>query len=362
MKRQLITILVALLAGLAVGRYLLGRDPPRGRTPTMEEMEVELGFGVSHILFDVSGDGGPPEAFKRAKQTYRALLDGADFAELARSRSQDPTAPDGGFLGFVRPQMNSIFSGVMQTLRPGQISPVIMTPMGYQIIKRHSFEEARRLEKRYWIPVHGFRVPWKGMPGGAGRTRAQALSIAEETKAKLAAGELTLDEAAAMHRGEQPPRPQGYLGLYADRPQSRALFNALKDKEPGVIVGPVQTEEGWAVVVRGRPLRSLVRHIMVQHALSEGRQANVVRTPSEARERAEQALAELAPDLSNWDQLVEKYSDDLQSLRNRGTIGVLTNGDVMPGFETVIYDLEPGKVADKVVETPLGFHVIWKVN
>lgn len=93
---------------------------------------------ISHIL-------KIPEASKATKEKYRkfaqAILDsikaGADFAEMAKKYSEDPgSAKKGGDLGFVkRGVFYPEFEAAAWALKPGQISDVVETPVGFHIIQ-----------------------------------------------------------------------------------------------------------------------------------------------------------------------------------------------------------------------------------
>ena len=61
------------------------------------------------------------ETEDEAKAIEAELKKGADFAELAKKKSKDPGASDGGDLGFfTKDQMVPEFSAVAFTLEPGQ--------------------------------------------------------------------------------------------------------------------------------------------------------------------------------------------------------------------------------------------------
>jgi peptidyl-prolyl cis-trans isomerase C len=109
---------------------------------------------ASHILIkpeltDPNADPNtdPNEAKKIARTKTEDLLkqlkDGADFAELAKSHSTCPSAPEGGDLGFFpRGQTVPAFENVAFELEIGQISDVVETEYGYHIIKATDHEEA----------------------------------------------------------------------------------------------------------------------------------------------------------------------------------------------------------------------------
>src|SRR5947209_13733769 len=64
------------------------------------------------------------------------LKKGADFAELAKKKSKDPGASDGGDLGFfTKEQMVPEFSAVAFSLEPGKISDPVKSQFGWHVIK-----------------------------------------------------------------------------------------------------------------------------------------------------------------------------------------------------------------------------------
>lgn len=105
-----------------------------------EAESPEIQLRASHIMLDV-----PPGADQAQRDSVRAALralrqrvvDGADFAALARQFSQDPgTARMGGDLGyFTRGDMVAPFEQAALALEPGEVSDVVQTPMGLHIIR-----------------------------------------------------------------------------------------------------------------------------------------------------------------------------------------------------------------------------------
>src|SRR5581483_6478980 len=77
------------------------------------------------------------ETEDEAKAIKAELAKGADFAELAKSKSKDPGgAADGGDLGFfTKDQMVPEFSAVAFSLEPGKISDPVKSQFGWHIIK-----------------------------------------------------------------------------------------------------------------------------------------------------------------------------------------------------------------------------------
>ncbi len=111
---------------------------------------------VSHILIIPESGADPNEAKAKARVKSEELLKqikgGADFAELARTNSSCPSAPDGGDLNFFpRGKTTPAFEKVAFELEIGQISDLVETEYGYHIIKATdhkdpsvvSFEQAK---------------------------------------------------------------------------------------------------------------------------------------------------------------------------------------------------------------------------
>lgn len=73
---------------------------------------------------------------EEAKAIVEELKKGADFAELAKKKSKDPGAADGGDLGFfTKEQMVPEFSAVAFALEPGKISDPVKSQFGWHVIK-----------------------------------------------------------------------------------------------------------------------------------------------------------------------------------------------------------------------------------
>ncbi len=76
-------------------------------------------------------------AVKAKAEEVRALAaDGKDFAKLVKEHSQGPAIDEGGDIGEVDPaQMQPEFAKAVAGLKAGDVSPVIVTPDGFHIIK-----------------------------------------------------------------------------------------------------------------------------------------------------------------------------------------------------------------------------------
>ena len=93
----------------------------------VKEMGAEQEVHARHILVETEAE---------AKAIEAELKKGADFAEVARKKSKDPGAANGGDLGwFTKDQMVPEFAEAAFKLDKGQISDPIHTQFGWHIIK-----------------------------------------------------------------------------------------------------------------------------------------------------------------------------------------------------------------------------------
>jgi peptidyl-prolyl cis-trans isomerase SurA len=169
------------------------------------------------------------------------IRDGEDFAALARRYSADPGSRElGGDLGyFRRGVMFREFEEVAFSpfLRPGDVSPPVLTPLGYHIIKLERIRTSERQARHILI---------KADPSEADveRARAEAEGLVERIRAGASVGELArqYDQDEQLRVG---PWPRDSLPQPYDQ--------ALAEVTAGQVVGPIRLETGggllkWAVV------------------------------------------------------------------------------------------------------------------
>lgn len=101
---------------------------------TIEELNA------SHILIKLSAHASPKdtlEVYNKLMQARKEVLDGADFAAIAKKYSQDPSAKkNGGNLGFFNAfSMVYPFENAAYKTEVGQVSMPFKTNFGYHIVK-----------------------------------------------------------------------------------------------------------------------------------------------------------------------------------------------------------------------------------
>ena len=104
---------------------------------------------ASHILIKVdegASDEKKAEARKKIKDIQQKVQKGEDFAALAQTYSEGPSAPKGGDLDyFGRGQMVKPFEDVAFSLKPNETSDIVETRFGYHLIKVVDKQPAKKM-------------------------------------------------------------------------------------------------------------------------------------------------------------------------------------------------------------------------
>jgi peptidyl-prolyl cis-trans isomerase C len=150
-----------------------------------------------HIILTTEGITDEDElAAKRAEleDIRQEIVDGADFATVARERSEGPSASSGGDLGqFGRGQMVPEFEEAAFSLEPGELSDIVETQFGYHILqvtdripgRTESYEEAQE-NIRTFLTEQERNVAAQGYLGDL-RAEAEILEFIEIDEPELGA-------------------------------------------------------------------------------------------------------------------------------------------------------------------------------
>ena len=123
---------------------------------------------VRHILLRAREGLSEAEARDRLQRLRERIAGGADFAELAKTNSEDASASKGGDLGWVAAgDTVPEFERVMNALKDNEVSQPIQTPFGWhlvQVLERRS-DELRRPQEGRGAPGDPRSQGRRGVPG-----------------------------------------------------------------------------------------------------------------------------------------------------------------------------------------------------
>ena len=127
-----------LLAGEAVSKIMKAAVTEEALQAAYQKRFAEAKpvkeYHAAHILVETEDE---------AKAIRTELDGGADFAELAKTKSTGPTGPGGGDLGWFAPGvMVPEFEEAVMKLEPGQVSEPVQTQFGWHIVKLFETRDA----------------------------------------------------------------------------------------------------------------------------------------------------------------------------------------------------------------------------
>ncbi len=119
---------------------------------TNDDRHVVSQTHARHILIKTNELVSNEDARRRLEQLQMRIQQGDDFAELARSHSDDATnSANGGDLGWVKPgDLVPAFEEVMNGLKPNQLSEPFRTQFGWhivQVLDRRDYDDTEDLKK-----------------------------------------------------------------------------------------------------------------------------------------------------------------------------------------------------------------------
>lgn len=195
---------------------------------------------LAHILFRIMPTTDAEQnGQKRSLEIYDILLRGGDFEEVARSFSEDKnTSARGGYLGEL--QRGTLFEpidSVLFLMKPGEISPPLRSPMGYQI-----FQVLAKSKSSVKVNHILIKVPI---------TRADTLrakKLAQSVRMKILAG-ADFDTLARLYSDDPETREQGgFLGQFLIKGLMPPFGPVVEKMHTGEVSEPVLSEHGFHLI------------------------------------------------------------------------------------------------------------------
>lgn len=100
-------------------------------------------YHARHIMIETNDLVGPRQAMEQIRDLHKQLLDGGDFAELAKEYSDDVSSANlGGDMGWFMPQSyGERMEQTLMALQDGEISEPFQTENGWHILERLGVRE-----------------------------------------------------------------------------------------------------------------------------------------------------------------------------------------------------------------------------
>jgi len=122
----------------------------------IDEIDPEKAKGMTDEQKGKASDELKQQALKKAQDILAKLKQGEDFAKLATENSACPSKEKGGDLGtFEKGKMAEEFDKAAFSLKPGELSDVVETELGYHIIRTAEKKESEFMPLQ---DVKGFLV------------------------------------------------------------------------------------------------------------------------------------------------------------------------------------------------------------
>lgn len=209
---------------------------------------------VSHILVSIPrATEDTVAAYQRIDSLYQALKNGADFATLAKSHSEDrQSAANGGDVGFITAlQIVYPFESAAYETPLGSYSKPFRTIYGYHIIKRTNERPARG-------EIQVAQIMVAVQKSGGPEAEKAAKSKIDSVLVMLKKGEKFESLVSKYSEDKFSKNSEGVLatfGVGAMVPEFEDAAFALKN--PGDLSNPVRTEYGYHIIklIKKVPLR-----------------------------------------------------------------------------------------------------------
>jgi hypothetical protein len=181
----------------------------------------------------------------------------ADFAAIATRYSDDPLTKDlGGALGSLPlDEIPDVILDAANQLRPGQISPIIDTGSGFQLLRLDHPPKPQRVGGRRVVIAYEGTLGWPAAPVPALPSRSEALAKARAIVSEARASPGALTEIARRH-AVLYELATGNIGVWQSNDASAHTMDVwleldvLARLDVGALSEPVDGPYGWQVFQR----------------------------------------------------------------------------------------------------------------
>lgn len=166
------------------------------------------------------------------------------------------------------------------------------------------------------------------------------------------------------------PRFKRFINLSLGKPQPIAPDMLLADARqlvplqttvpPPLFVAPTSPAPTQPPTSPSVQVLYGAKHLIIMYAGSMRAPITVTRTKAEALVLAQEAKKQ-SKSGARFEDLVTQFSDEPGAAARGGDLGNFPKGAMVPEFQNAVEQLKVGEVSD-VVETPFGYHLIWRTR
>lgn len=215
------------------------------------KIQLSEEYRLANILIPVPDSASPETvqaAARQAQEMYQQLKQGADFGQLAVSRSAGDNALEGGEIGWRKAaQLPSPFDSMIGSLAVGDVTEPVRTPGGFIILK---LEEKRGGSKMLRDEVHVRHILLK--PSEI-RSEEETQRLAEKLYERIQAGESFADLAKKFSEDPGSKLNGGDLNWVDPESLVPEFRDVMNNAPQGQVTKPFRSPFGWHVLeVLGR--------------------------------------------------------------------------------------------------------------
>lgn len=239
-------------------------------------------YDVAQILIGVPEIASPEyveRAHRRAQDLFGQIESGADFARLAAGYSAAPEALSGGDLGWrTLDRLPTLFADAVRKLKPGELAPIVRSPVGFHILKLVATREAAsvRISNKPVMQTHARHILLRvsdAMPEAEVKRRLFDL------RERLVKGSQDFAQLARLYSVDPSSTRGGDLGWLYPGDTVPAFEEAMSGLKINEISEPVQSPFGWHLI---QVIERRVEESSVERKRMEARQAIRERKSEEA--------------------------------------------------------------------------------
>lgn len=235
-------------------------------------------YRVAHILVQIleQMDSAQIEVRRqKAENALKRLQEGVDFAQISAELSDAPNALQGGEIDW-RPitQMGPMFSEILTRMQPGDLTPVIRSPIGFHILKLIG----RRPQETPVVVVNQTHARHILIKINELTSEDDAYRVISQIRERIVKGADFAETAKGMSE-DASANNGGDLGWLSPGDTVPEFERAMEALMPGQMSQPVQTQFGWhllQVMERRTQDVSLDRHRHSARQAIRNRKADMI--------------------------------------------------------------------------------------